>query len=107
MLAQAQSELRTGLAELRELARGIHPAVLTTHVLGRAIDALASRSPVRVSVEADDERFPPPVEIAAYFVVSEALTNVAKDAQASAATVTVRHAEGVVQVEVADDGVRR
>jgi signal transduction histidine kinase len=54
MLAQAQSELRTGLAELRELARGIHPAVLTTHGLRRALDALASRSPVRVTVEADD-----------------------------------------------------
>jgi signal transduction histidine kinase len=105
MLAQAQSELRTGLAELRELARGIHPAVLTTHGLGRAIDALASRSPVRVTVEADDERFPPAVEIAAYFVVSEALANVTKYAQASAATVTVHHADGVVQVEVADDGV--
>jgi signal transduction histidine kinase len=105
ILAQAQSELSTGLAELRELARGIHPAVLTTHGLGRAIDALASRSPIRVTVEADDERFSPPVEIAAYFVVSEALTNTTKYAKASAATVTVRHDDGVVHVEIADDGV--
>ena len=105
ILAQAQSELRTGLAELRELARGIHPAVLTTHGLGRAIEALASRSPVRVTVAADDERFPPPLEIAAYFVVAEALTNVAKYSRASAATVTVRHADGLVHVEIADDGV--
>ena len=105
MLKQAQSELQTGLAELRELARGIHPAVVTTHGLKRAIDALASRSPVRVTVEADGERFPPPVEIAAYFVVAEALTNVAKYARASAATVTVRQGDGAVQVEIADDGV--
>ena len=105
MLDRAQSELRTGLAELRELARGIHPAVLTTHGLEPAINSLASRSPVPVAVEADAVDLPPPVEIAAYFVVSEALTNVTKYAHASAATVTVRHADGVVRVEIADDGV--
>jgi signal transduction histidine kinase len=101
----AQSELRTGLAELRELARGIHPAVLTTHGLEPAISALASRAPLPVAVESDAVDLPPPVEIAAYFVVSEALTNVTKYAQASAATVTVRQADGVVRVEIADDGV--
>jgi signal transduction histidine kinase len=105
MLDRAQSELRTGLAELRELARGIHPAVLTTHGLGPAIGALASRSPVPLDVDADAVDLPQPVEIAAYFVVSEALTNVAKYAQATAATVTVRQADGVVRVEIADDGV--
>ena len=105
MLDLAQSELRTGLAELRELARGIHPAVLTAHGLEPAIKSLASRSPVPVEVEADPVDLPPPVEIAAYFVVSEALTNVAKYAQASAATVTVRQADGVVRLEIADDGV--
>ena len=105
MLDRAQSELRTGLAELRELARGIHPAVLTAHGLKPAINSLASRLPVPVTVEADAVDLPPPVEIAAYFVVSEALTNVTKYAQASAATVTVRQADGVVRVEIADDGV--
>jgi signal transduction histidine kinase len=105
MLDQAQSELRTGLAELRELARGIHPAVLIDRGLEPAITALASRSPVPVTVDADEERLPAPVEIAAYFVVSEALTNVAKYAQASAASVTVRRADGVVRIEIADDGV--
>jgi signal transduction histidine kinase len=105
MLDRAQSELRTGLAELRELARGIHPAVLTSHGLEPAITALASRAPVPVTVEAGDERLPPHVEIAAYFVVSEALTNVAKYAHASAASVKVRQGDGVVWVEIADDGV--
>ena len=105
MLDRAQSELRTGLAELRELARGIHPAVLIDRGLEPAITALASRAPVPVTVEADEERLPPPVEIAAYFVVSEALTNVAKYAQASAARVSVRRADGVVRIEIADDGV--
>ena len=105
MLDQAQSELRTGLAELRELARGIHPAVLTDHGLEPAITALAARSQVAVAVESDAADLPPAVEIAAYFVVSEALTNVAKYAQASAATVTVRQAHGVLHVEVADDGI--
>jgi signal transduction histidine kinase len=105
MLDRAQSELRTGLAELRELARGIHPAVLTTHGLEPAIKSLASRSPVPVAVEADVVDLPAPVEIAAYFVVSEALTNVTKYAQASAATVTVRRADGVLRLDIADDGV--
>jgi signal transduction histidine kinase len=105
MLDQAQSELSTGLAELRELARGIHPAVLTTHGLEPAIKALASRSAVPVAVEADAPDLPQPVEIAAYFVVSEALTNVTKYAEATAATVTVRRSDGVVRLEIADDGV--
>ena len=105
LLDRAQSELRTGLAELRELARGIHPAVLTDRGLEPAITALASRSPVPVEVEADAERLLPSVEIAAYFVVSEALTNVAKYAQASAAKVSVRRVDGVVRLEIADDGV--
>jgi signal transduction histidine kinase len=105
MLDRAQSELRTGLAELRELARGIHPAVLVQRGLEPAIAALASRAPVPVTVQAEEERLPPPVEIAAYFVVSEALTNVAKYAQASSASVSVRRAGDVLRVEVADDGV--
>jgi signal transduction histidine kinase len=105
LLDRAQSELRTGLAELRELARGIHPAVLTQRGLEPAIAQLAARAPVPVQVDADDERLPPPVEIAAYFVVSEALTNVAKYAQASAATVSVRRLDDRLTLEIADDGV--
>jgi signal transduction histidine kinase len=106
LLDRAQSELMTSLAELRELARGIHPAVLTERGLGPALSALAARAPVPVTIEAaGDERLPAPVKIAAYFVVSEALANVAKYANATEATVTVRRAGGRVAVEIADDGV--
>jgi len=107
MLDRGLEELQTSLSEVRELARGIHPAVLTDRGLEPAIEALASRAPVPVTVEADghDERLPGPVEIAAYFVVSESLTNVAKYAQATQASVAVRRENGHVVVEVADDGV--
>ena len=106
LLDRAQEELRTSLAELRELARGIHPAVLTEHGLEPALSALAARAPVPVRIdECAGERLPGPVESAAYFVVSEALANVAKYAQATQASVTVRRSNGQVMVEVADDGV--
>jgi len=106
MLDRALEELQTSLSELRELARGIHPAVLTDRGLEPAIQALASRAPVPVTVDADAaDRLPGPVESAAYFVVSEALTNVAKYAQATEATVAVRRENGHVVVEVTDDGI--
>jgi signal transduction histidine kinase len=106
LLDRALAELQTSLAELRELARGIHPAVLTDRGLEPALEALAARAPVPVTLETDGEqRLPPPVEIAAYFVVSEALANVAKYADATEATVAVRRANGCVTVEVTDDGV--
>jgi signal transduction histidine kinase len=106
MLDRALEELQTSLSELRELARGIHPAVLTDRGLQPALEALAARAPVPVTIEADaDERLPGPVESAAYFVVSEALTNVAKYAQASQATVEVRRENGRVVVDVVDDGI--
>jgi signal transduction histidine kinase len=105
MLGRASDELQQGLNELRELAHGIHPAVLTDRGLEPAIEALVSRAPVPVEVEAEPERLPPPVESAAYFVVSEALTNVAKYARATRASVAVRRVNGRVTVEVADDGV--
>jgi signal transduction histidine kinase len=106
LLDRAQDELQTGLGELRELARGIHPAVLTDRGLEPALDALVARSPVPVALEVEPlERLPGPVESAAYFVVSEGLANVAKYAQASRASVTVRRVDGRVSVEVADDGV--
>ncbi len=105
LLGRAQDELGQSIDELRELAHGIHPAVLTDRGLEPALQALVTRAPVPVDVEADGGRLPPPVESAAYFVVSEALTNVAKYAQASRASVAVRRADDRLTVEVADDGV--
>jgi signal transduction histidine kinase len=106
LLDHAQEELQTSLAELRELARGIHPAVLTDRGLEPALNTLVARAPVPVTIEADaDARLPGPVESAAYFVVSEALANVAKYARASHATAAVRRVNGRVTVEVNDDGV--
>jgi len=105
LLDSAQEELRTSLAELRELARGIHPAVLTERGLEPALQSLVARAPVPVTVEASEARLPGPVESAAYFVVSEALANVAKYAQATHASVTVEQTNGDLTVEVVDDGV--
>jgi PAS domain S-box-containing protein len=93
-------------AELRELAHGIHPAVLTERGLSAAVEALAGRATVPVEViETPADRLPPPIEAAAYFVVAEALTNVAKYAQASAATVAVTVGARGLVVEVCDDGI--
>jgi len=106
MVGEAQEELTRALEELRELARGIHPAVLSDRGLQAAVEALAVRSPLPVKlVEVPGERLPEPVEAAAYFVIAEALTNVAKYAQASSATVAVRRINGHAEVEVRDDGV--
>jgi signal transduction histidine kinase len=106
LLAGAVAELSAGLSELRDLARGIHPAVLTERGLHTALEALAARTPMPVTIsEALDERLPPAVESAAYFVVMEALTNVAKYASASAAEVTVEQVDGHVVVGIRDDGV--
>jgi signal transduction histidine kinase len=98
--------LDVALGELRELARGIHPALLTQSGLGPAIGSLAERSPAPVRAEvAVDERLPAPVESAAYFVVAEALTNVARYAQATTADVEVRRDGDDLLVVVADDGI--
>jgi signal transduction histidine kinase len=98
--------LDVALGELRELARGIHPALLTQSGLGPAIGSLAERSPAPAQVEVDvDERLPAPIEAAAYFVVAEALTNVARYAQATRADVEVRRDGDELLVVVADDGV--
>jgi PAS domain S-box-containing protein len=106
LLSAASLELGVALEELRELARGIHPAVLTERGLGPALQSLADRVPLPVELELPtDERLPRRVEAAAYFVVSEALANVAKYAHASAVTVTVARENGFAVVEVADDGV--
>src|SRR5262249_37656928 len=104
LLDETQAEVQAALAELRELARGIHPAVLTDHGLGAAVPSLAERAPVPVQVAATDERFPGEIETAVYFIVAEALTNVAKHACASKAWVTVERMNGALHVEVRDDG---
>ena len=106
LLTGAQEELSRALEELRELARGIHPAVLSDRGLEPALEALAGRSPVPVQLDGTPrERLPPAVEAAAYFVVAEALTNVVKYANASQARVQVSRLNGHAVVEVADDGV--
>jgi len=105
-LAGAREHLDQALAELRELARGIHPAVLTDRGLKPAVDALATRAPVPIEVgEIPDARLPEPVETAAYYLIAEAITNVAKYASATHVAVSVRREDGHVLVRVSDDGV--
>jgi signal transduction histidine kinase len=106
LLDEAMTELKTSLAELRELARGIHPALLSERGLAPALNALAAKLPVPVTIDAHgDDHLPAPVAIAAYYAVSEALANVAKYAQATEANVTIRRERGRLTVDVADDGV--
>jgi signal transduction histidine kinase len=106
MLAAAHEELTLALGELRELARGIHPAVLSDRGLAAALESLAGRAPLPVELgDVPEDRLPEPIEAAAYFVVAEALTNVVKYAHASQATVSVERRNGHAIVEVADDGI--
>jgi PAS domain S-box-containing protein len=106
LLSGAADELVLALEELRELARGLHPAVLTDRGLRAAVEMLAGRAPVPVEVvEVPDERLPEPVEAAAYYLIAEALTNVSKYAHASAVRVRVSARDAGVLVEVSDDGV--
>jgi signal transduction histidine kinase len=106
LVAEAHDESKLALGELRDLARGIHPAILTERGLGPAIEELAARATVPVEVEQlPDERLPAAAEAAAYFVVAECLANVAKYAEAQAATVRAGREVGRVVVEVSDDGV--
>jgi signal transduction histidine kinase len=105
-LTAAQDQLAQGLEELRELARGIHPSVLTDHGLGPALQALVKRAPVPVEIiELPRQRLAAPVEAAAYYVVAEAVTNVVKYARASRVTVSVRRSDGRAMLTVSDDGV--
>jgi signal transduction histidine kinase len=102
----AEQELAQSLAELRELARGIHPAILTQNGVGAALRSLAERSPVLVQLRSvPDGRYSTEVEATAYFIVSEALVNVAKHAEATCAWVSVAEDGGRLTVEVRDDGV--
>src|SRR3954453_7782227 len=105
LVRAASDELALSLSELRELARGLHPAVLE-HGLAAALESLASRSTVATTVSYDaPDRLPEPVELAAYFVASEALANVAKYAQATSVRMRVWHDGRGAGIEVADDGV--
>jgi signal transduction histidine kinase len=104
-LAEALAELKQAIEELRELARGIHPAILTEEGLPAAVESLADRSSVPVRVIADfEDRLPGPVEAVAYFVVSESLANVAKYARASRAQVELSRCDGSLRVAILDDG---
>ena len=107
LLSEAGAELDQAMADLRELARGLHPAVLSERGLGPALDVLAARAPVPVEVSASvGGRLPEPVEATAYYVVAEALTNVAKYARASAVDVRVEPVgDDYLLIAVADDGV--
>jgi PAS domain S-box-containing protein len=105
LLERAQEELQLALDELRELARGIHPAVLSERGLAPALEGVAARSTVPVELAAlPAERLPEPIEAAVYYVVCEALVNVAKHANATAARVSVARDDGQLLVEVSDDG---
>jgi PAS domain S-box-containing protein len=106
ILSNAGDELTVALDELRELARGLHPAVLADRGLRAAVEMLAGRAPVVVEIdELPDERLPEPVEAAAYYLIAEALTNVAKYARASTARVRVAPQGTGIVVEVSDDGI--
>ena len=106
LLGEADSELRAALDELRELARGIHPAVLTEQGLAPALRTLAERSSVPVHLSAEPQRrFAAPTEAAVYFLVSEALANVAKHAGASSVDLRVVSDERTVTVDLVDDGI--
>ena len=105
-IENARGQIATSLAELRDVARGLHPAVLSRHGLAVALESLAATSAVPVDLEVEfDGRLEEPVEVAAYYVVSESLTNVAKHAQAGSASVEVAMSDGKLVIEVIDDGV--
>jgi signal transduction histidine kinase len=103
---QARRQIAASLAELREVSRGLHPAVVSGHGLPVALEQLAARAPVPVELAIDVEgRLPEPLEVAAYYVVSESLTNIAKHAQAKAARVEIVEEHGELVLEIVDDGI--
>jgi PAS domain S-box-containing protein len=104
LLDDAMRELEIGLDELRELARGLHPAILSERGLRPALEALTERLLLPVEIDIPDERLPRHSEATAYYIVSEALTNVAKHAAAEKAQVSVRIEDGMMRCEVSDDG---
>lgn len=105
VLKEAEGEMRLAIAELRELAQGIHPAVLTEQGLAAATEMLAEKARLPVRLDVTTERFPAAVEATAYFVISEALSNIVKHAQATTAAVAARREGGALVIEVSDDGI--
>jgi signal transduction histidine kinase len=105
LVTEASRQLREGLVELRNLAHGLHPTVLGERGLAAALESLVARTPVPVELHAPDGRATGAAEAAIYFTVAEALTNMAKHAQATRAHVTVAITEGTLTAEIADDGV--
>jgi PAS domain S-box-containing protein len=104
VLDDAMQELAVGLEELREIARGLHPAILTDNGLAPALTALAKRLPIEVDLDVPDERLAPQLEATTYYIVSEALTNVAKHAEAGTAHVAIRRDGAMLRVGISDDG---
>ena len=104
MLGEVSRELDTGLEELREIARGLHPAILSDRGLRAALESLAARIPIPMTIDTPDERLPEHIEATAYYIVSEAMTNVAKHADADQAQVSVRREGDVVRCKISDDG---
>ncbi len=104
VLEQAAHELDAGLEELRELARGLHPGALAEHGLLHALEALQRRLALPIELDVEPARMPENLEATAYYIVAEALTNVTRHAGATRARVTVTREDGVVRVEIADDG---
>jgi PAS domain S-box-containing protein len=104
LIDQAQEEAGLAITELRELARGIHPATLTETGLAAALRGLALRAPLPVLVDVTEERVPDSVEIAFYFVAAEALANVVRHSGAREAEITLALADGMAQLRVRDDG---
>ena len=104
LLEDAMRELDTGLEELREIARGIHPAILSERGLRPALEALTERLLLPVQLDIPDQRLPHHSEATAYYIVSEALTNVSRHAAATSAHVSVRREGGMLRCEVSDDG---
>ena len=106
MVASAHEEAKSALKEIRDLVRGIHPVILEDRGLDAALSAVVARSPVPVRLQVRvDPRPPPAIESAAYFIVNEALTNVARHAQATRADVAIERAGSRLVIEVRDDGV--
>ena len=105
-LKRARGEIAESLSELRDLARGLHPAVVSGHGLAVALESIVAAAPLEVELKADElPRLPEQFEVAAYYVVSESLTNAAKHAQASRVSVEVRVADDTLIVEIVDDGI--
>ena len=105
LVASAHTEAKQALTELRDLSRGIYPAILTDRGLGPALSSIAARNPVEVALDVDvDERLPAATEAAAYFVTVEALTNIAKHSGAATARVNIVRRADTLRVEIVDDG---